>query len=86
MPDGEDPEQIGRTRKIGEDRCRSTSTDEKCGQQYESYKRLTEEKKDETCPACGRPRGEVGDLPVHREGDLARGGLRGVGPRRSPFG
>ncbi len=26
---------------------------EKCGQQYESYKRLAEEKKDETCPACG---------------------------------
>ena len=56
----------------------------KCGQQYESYKRLTEEKKEETCPACGGQRGENGDLPVHRQRDLARGRLL-LRHRPAPF-
>ena len=33
---------------------------EKCGQQFESYKRLTEQKKDETCPACGGRAAKMG--------------------------
>jgi len=60
---------------------------EKCGQQYESYKRLTEEKKDETCPACGGRAVKMGISLFTAKGSSPGGGSScGVAPRRSPFG
>src|SRR5512139_698089 len=88
VPDGEDPVETWRARKIGgrpmplyEYRC------EKCGQQYESYKRLSEEKKDETCPACGGRAVKMGISLFTAKGTSPGGGSScGIGPRRSPFG
>ena len=48
---------------------------ETCGQQYESYKRLTEEKKEEACPACGGRAVKMGISLFTREGGIARGRL-----------
>jgi len=60
---------------------------EKCGQQYESYKRLTEEKKDEACPACGGRAVKMGISLFTAKGASPKGGSTcGTGPRRSPFG
>ena len=61
---------------------------EKCGQQYESYKRLAEEKKDDTCPACGGRAVKTGLSLFTAKGTTAPGGGSscGSGPRRSPFG
>lgn len=60
---------------------------EKCSQQFESYKRLTEEKKDEVCPACGGRAVKMGISLVVAKGASSGGGPScGAGPRRSPFG
>ena len=60
---------------------------EKCGQQYESYKRLAEEKKDETCPACGGRAAKLGISLFTAKGTSPGGASScGIGPRRSPFG
>jgi putative FmdB family regulatory protein len=60
---------------------------ETCGQQYESYKRLAEEMKEETCPACGGRAAKVGISLFTAKGTSPGGGSScGVGPRRSPFG
>ena len=60
---------------------------ETCGQQYESYKRLADEKKDETCPACGGRSAKVGISLFTAKGTSPAGGSScGIGPRRSPFG
>jgi len=62
---------------------------EKCGQQYESYKRLTEEKMEEACPACGGRAVKMGiSLFTARGTSPAPGGGSscGIGSRRSPFG
>ena len=60
---------------------------ETCGQQYESYKRLTEEKKDETCPACGGRAAKVGISLFTAKGTSSQGGSTcSGGSRRSPFG
>ena len=60
---------------------------EKCSQQYESYKRLAEEKKDETCPACGGRAAKLGISLFTAKGTSPGGAPScGIGPRRSPFG
>jgi len=61
---------------------------EKCGQQYESYKRLAEEKKDETCPACGGRAVKMGISLFTAKGTRSGGSgpSCGSGPHRSPFG
>jgi len=60
---------------------------ETCGQQFESYKRSTEEKKDETCPACGGRAAKMGISLFTAKGTSPGGRSScGVGPRRSPFG
>ena len=60
---------------------------EKCGQKYESYKRLTEEKKEETCPACGGRAVKMGiSLSTAKGTPSGAGSSCGVRPRRSPFG
>jgi len=60
---------------------------EKCGQQYESYKRLSEGKEDETCPACGGRAAKMGISLSAAKGTSPGGGSScGVVPRRSPFG
>lgn len=59
----------------------------KCGQQFESYKRLTEEKKEETCPACGGRAERLGISLFSAKGRVASGGSScGGGAHRSPFG
>jgi putative FmdB family regulatory protein len=59
----------------------------KCGQQYESYRRLTEEKKDEACPACGGRAVKMGiSLFTAKGTSPGSGSSCGSGPRRSPFG
>jgi len=60
---------------------------EKCGRQYESYKRLSEEKKDETCPACGGRAEKMGISLFTSKGASSKGDSScGGGPHRSPFG
>jgi putative FmdB family regulatory protein len=60
---------------------------EKCGQQYESYKRPTEEKNEEACPACGGRAVKKGISLFTAKGTSPGGGFScGVGSRRSPFG
>ena len=57
---------------------------EKCAQQYESYKRLSEEKKDETCPACGGRAVKMGISLFTAKGTSARGRLL-LRDRPAPF-
>lgn len=60
---------------------------ETCGREYESYRRLTEEKKDEACPACGGRAVKLGISLFTPKGGVAAGGSScGSGPRRSSFG
>jgi putative FmdB family regulatory protein len=71
----------GETMPLYEYRCAT------CGQQYESYKRLTEEKKEEACPACGGRAVKMGISLFTAKGSSPGGGSScGAGPRRSPFG
>ncbi len=58
-----------------------------CGRQFESYQRLTEVKKEETCPACGGRAGKMGISVFTAKGTSTQGGSScGAGSRRSPFG
>ncbi len=59
---------------------------EQCGQQYESYKRLTGEKKDEKCPVCGGRAVKMGISLFTAKGSSPGSGSSCGGPRRSPFG
>jgi len=60
---------------------------EACGQQFESYRRLTEEKKEEKCPACGGRAVKLGISLFTAKGTPSPGGSScGGGFRRSPFG
>ena len=60
---------------------------EACGQQFESYRRLTEEKKEEKCPACGGRAEKLGISLFTAKGTPSPGGSScGGGIRRSPFG
>ena len=60
---------------------------ETCGQQFESYQRMTEVKKEEACPACGGRAAKVGISMFATKGTSSQGGSScGGGPRRSPFG
>jgi putative FmdB family regulatory protein len=59
----------------------------KCGRQFESYRRLADVRKDETCPACGGRAEKLGISLFTPKGGVAPGGSScGGGPRRSPFG
>ena len=57
---------------------------EKCGQQYESYKRLTEEKKEETCPACGGRAVKMG-ISLFTAKGTSPGGGSSCGIRPAPL-
>lgn len=59
----------------------------KCGQQFESYRRLSDVKEAETCPACGATAKKVGIslFARSRGGGAPAGPSCGGGPRRSPF-
>jgi putative FmdB family regulatory protein len=58
-----------------------------CGQQFESYQRLTEVKKEEGCPACGGRAEKQGISLFTAKGTASPGGSTcGGGSRRSPFG
>lgn len=59
----------------------------KCGQEFESYRRLSDVKGEETCPACGATAKKMGiSLFARSKGSGAPGGSPcGGGPRRSPF-
>jgi len=59
---------------------------ETCGQQHESYKRLTEEKKDERCPACGGRSVKMGISLFTRRVRRPREAPPADRPARSPFG
>jgi putative FmdB family regulatory protein len=57
-----------------------------CGQQFESYRRLSDAGGDETCPACGARAEKVGLSLFRAKGSPSPGGSPcGSGPRRSPF-
>jgi putative FmdB family regulatory protein len=62
---------------------------ESCRRIFEAYKRLSEEKGEEPCPACGRRALKVGISLFRTAGGgtaESGGGSCGSGPRRSPFG
>ena len=60
---------------------------EACGQQFESYRRLTDAKTEEMCPACGGRAVKMGISLFTAKGIPSRGGPAcGGGPHRSPFG
>jgi putative FmdB family regulatory protein len=58
-----------------------------CGRQFESYRRLFDALKEETCPSCGG-RAERSVISLFRAGGSRAdgGGTCGSGTRRSPFG
>jgi putative FmdB family regulatory protein len=62
---------------------------EACGKEFEAYKRLSDEKAEEVCPACGgssRRRGiSLFRTGGSSAGPSAGGSSCGAGPRRSPF-
>lgn len=58
-----------------------------CGKEFEAYKRLSDGKAEEVCPACGGSSRKLG-ISLFRAGgsSAAPGGSScGAGPRRSPF-
>ena len=59
-----------------------------CGKQFESYRRLSDAKDAEVCPACGASAKKVGlSLFASSKGSGTAGAPScGAGPRRSPFG
>jgi len=59
----------------------------KCGQQFESYRRLSEVKEEETCPACGARATKMGIsiFSSAKTGGAPGGSSCGGGSRRSPF-
>lgn len=60
----------------------------RCGRVFEAYKRLSDEVKGETCPACGGESVRAGlslVSPAKGSGPSA-GSSCGSGSRRSPFG
>lgn len=63
-------------------KCRS------CARVFESYRRLSDEKTIETCPACGGTAERLGISLVSAKGPGSGGsptGSCGSGSRRSPF-
>lgn len=60
-----------------------------CGKEFEAYKRLSEEKAEEVCPACGGRSRRLGISLFRAGGSSAgpssEGSSCSVGPRRSPF-
>ncbi len=59
---------------------------DKCGQQFESYRRLSDEKEEEMCPACGGRAVKMGISLFSAKGNTPFGGGSSCGGgRRSPF-
>lgn len=58
---------------------------ETCGRQFESYRRLTDEK-EEACPACGGRAAKMGISLFTAKGASPKGGSTCGGLGRSPFG
>lgn len=60
---------------------------EKCGKEFEAYRRLSDAGKEETCPVCGG-RAEKMRISLFRTtGSVSSNGSTcGGGSRRSPFG
>jgi putative FmdB family regulatory protein len=57
-----------------------------CGRQFESYRRLSEVKDEEACPACGARAKKVGlSLFSSAKASSPGGSSCGGGSRRSPF-
>ena len=57
-----------------------------CGQQFESYRRLSDAGKEETCPACGGRAEKMGISLFTAKGSPSSGGPScGGGSHRSPF-
>jgi len=59
---------------------------EQCGQQFESYRRLSDAGKEEQCPACGGGAEKMGLSLFSAKGSSSKGGSSCGGPsHRSPF-
>lgn len=60
---------------------------ESCAKEFEAYKRTSEDKGAETCPACGARSGKVGISLFNPKGTGTPpgGSSCGSGSRRSPF-
>ena len=57
-----------------------------CGQQFESYRRLSDAGKEEACPACGGRTEKMGISLFRAKGTSSPGGSSCGGPsHRSPF-
>ncbi|MBI5576022.1 MAG: zinc ribbon domain-containing protein [Deltaproteobacteria bacterium] len=60
---------------------------EKCGREFESFRKLSDTGKDETCPSCGGLAERVRISLFRMSGSGSSGGSScGGGSRRSPFG
>jgi len=57
-----------------------------CGQEFESYRRLSDAGKEEPCPACGAGAERMGISLFRAKGSSSAGGSSCGGPsHRSPF-
>lgn len=58
-----------------------------CGQQFESYRRLSDAGKEEACPSCGGCAEKSAISLFRAKGSISPGVTScGGAPRRSPFG